>query len=188
MIIIQCEEFQKWITRYQDFMLRGSLKPLNNFASFFHVHEHNFTFKLACIWEDFINETIADFQEEKNVLYFAKNSDYLEIRESEAVYEVNLNIEKHMGKVIFHMNNLDFNTYILLPTRIFLPKLNLRVSKDQFEIIYSQNKHGIGVEDSLNENIKKPFNDSFYFNKPFFIYIYIDMINVLSIYVERTHN
>lgn len=219
MIIIDSNTFKTWALLYRNYIFKGGSKPKNNFPYFFKFYvfkntiycnipdniicENHYlnlpylgSFILKGTWDNFYFKSIADFNQEKNISYFAKKIDYLEIKDNTATYELNLNMERHIGKVIFEMQNAGFSNqgeYILLPTRIFLPELHLTyIDKlNMFEIIYTQNQNGIGVESTMLEIKYEEQNETtdilennFYFNKPFTITIYIDEIKILSIYID----
>ena len=206
MEIINCNFFKKWVSLQNDYIFKGGKKPINHFPKFFSfyvyknanyantpdtllVDQLNFPslglMKLVCPWNDFQYETVSTFNQTVDKVYFAKNLDYLEICNGEAVYEVNLNMNDHIGKVIFRMPNIETEEdYSFLPTRIFLPELNLTHidSENQFQVIYSQNKLGIGIQNS-EPYTKNDAKDAFLFNKPFYVEVYIDMIHLLTLLI-----
>lgn len=162
---------------------------------------------LKGLWDDFLYETISHFNQESKVSYFARDSDNVELYEDEARYEITLNMDNHIGKVCFIMPNLENKDEdTIINTRVFLPKLNLTFNgSENFQIKYNQNKKGIGFEDNIqNDEIKKNQHkqdeetedsklditnqdvDCFYFNKPFYMHVYVDNLNMLSLYVGHT--
>lgn len=208
MKVLDCTEFKKWLSQYRDYLFVGGSQPSNPLPEFFRlevyqnasivnspsnfvstIHESGFpsmgSFILKCAW-DFEYVSKFDFHQEKNISYFSREIDYLEIRDNVAFYNVNLNMEHHVGKIVYQMENIveDNN---LLHCKVFLPELDLKYvdKEDMFSIMYSQNQHGIGFQNS-NPNITREGNDGFYFNKPFFIHIYIDLKKVLSLYVDKS--
>lgn len=209
MEIVNCNIFQKWVSHSKDYIFKGGTKPLNHFPQFFnfYVYENttyinkpdqiikkksNFSsiglFQIKCPWYGFSYESISNFNLDTDILYFARDKDYLEINNNEAIYEINLNLSNHICKIVFCMPNVEMrdDSYNLLYTRIFIPKLDLDYIDpiNQFQIKYNQNKNGVGIEDTNSNHISKSIKSHFYFNKPFYIYIYIDLINLLSIYIE----
>lgn len=146
-------------------------------------------FKIKCLWDAFEIETISNFNNNANIVYFARKVDYLIMKDNEAIYEVNLKSTNHIGKIVFCMPNVESvnEDYKEVYTRVFLPKLKLNhIDKiNKFEIRYSQSKTGLGFEND-NENISNQTEDCFYFNKPFFVHISIDLIHILSIYIHGT--
>lgn len=160
---------------------------------------------LKGLWDDFLYETISHFHQEPKVSYFARDSDNLEFFEDIARYEITLNMDNHIGKVCFIMPNLENKVEdTIINTRVFLPKLNLTFNGiENFQIKYNQNKKGIGFENNIDndENTKTQQDeetkdsklditdqnlDCFYFNKPFYMHVYVDNLNMLSLYVAHT--
>lgn len=209
MKVIDCALFQKWSSYHKDYIFVGGSKPLNPFPNFFHfqvyenatcvnspenlvetVHKLGCTsmgyFIMKCTWNGFQYRAKSHFHQEQNISYFSRELDFVEIQDNEAFYEVNLNMENHIGKIVFQMENIveDSN---LLHCKVFLPELDLSYTdkENMFNIIYSQNQHGIGFQNS-NEKKNDENIDGFYFNKPFFLHIYIDLKKVLSLYVDKS--
>lgn len=209
MKVIDCVLFQKWSSYQKDYIFVGGSKPLNPFPDFFHfqvyenatfvnspdnlvetVHELGFpsmgSFIVKCTWNGFQHRSKSHFHQEKNIPYFSRELDFVEIQDNEAFYEVNLNMKNHIGKIVFQMENIieDDN---LLHCKVFLPELDLSYidKENMLYIIYSQNQKGIGFRSS-NENKYEENIDGFYFNKPFFMHIYIDLKKVLSLYVDKS--
>lgn len=163
-------------------------------------------FMLKCLWNDFLYETVAPFHKESKVGYFARNIDTLQWDEDSIHYEITLKMDNHIGKVYFIMPNVEnkYEDAIDVNTRVFLPKLHLIFKgTENFEIIYHQNKDGIGFEsnnhkDPISNDPTEDMNpdsemdittqkpDYFYFNKPFYIHVLVDNLNLLSLYVAQT--
>lgn len=166
-------------------------------------------FILKCFWDDFLYETVSPFHQESKVSYFARNLDKMEFYEDTVHYEITLNMDNHIGKACFIMPNVEnikADDNMIINARIFLPKLNLIFKGDEnFQIIYNQNKDGIGFETNISKDpiskyqhnqVEKTENsklditnqnpDSFYFNKPFYIHVLIDNVQLLSLYVVET--
>lgn len=195
MKVLDCALFEKWLSQYRDYISIGGSQPLNWLPNFFKF-EKNFmssptkagmgSFILKCTWSRFQYNAQHDFHQEKNISYFSREIDFLEIRDNVALYSVNLNMEDHIGKIIFQMENIEEDN-TLCHCRIFLPELDLiYVDKENmFTILYSQNQYGIGLPNS-NGNLTKETIEGFYFNKPFFIHIYIDLEKVLSLYIDKS--
>lgn len=165
-------------------------------------------FMLKCPWPDFVHETPSHFHQESGVDYFARDSDYLEVIPYEVRYEIHLKLGYRTVKVIFQMPTEE-NVYRIVTRRVFLPTLNLTYIDPvkAFQVTYNQNRHGIGIDDSNDYSLPKtqttsypnapgvpsldsPFdlgeNKYFYFNKPFYIHVSIDQVNVLSLYITQT--
>lgn len=191
MKVLDCVLFEKWLSRYRDYIFVGGAEPFNCLPDFFKFekppHKSGMgSFILQCTWYGFQYATKNDFHQEKNISYFSREIDFLEIRDNVALYNVNLNMENHIGNIIFQMENIAEDNN-LLHCRIFLPELDLKyVDKENiFTILYSQNQHGIGLQNS-NKNISRESVENFYFNRPFFIHVYIDLKKVLSLYVDKS--
>lgn len=208
MKIIDCDLFTNWFSNYRDYIFIGGSRPTNPFPDFFHfqvyknaifknspdnlvptVHKLGLpsmaSFVLKAFWDDFQYKSIFNFNKEKNVSYFSRKMDFLEIRDNVAFYEVNLNMNNHIGKIVFQMENISEDNQFL-HSKVFLPKLDLSYfdKENMFNIKYSQNIFGIGLQDS--NDIFKESMDGFYYNSSFFLHVYIDLKKVLSIYVDRS--
>lgn len=164
-------------------------------------------FILKGLWKDFLYETISHFHQESNVSYFARDSDNLQFYDNTATYEITLHMDNHIGRVYFIMPKVEIQYEDMIVTaRIFLPKLNLTFNGiENVQIIYNQKKEGIGFETNIHNDYimknectqNKEIKDSkldlssknlncFYFNKPFYIHVFVDNLNLLSLYVAQT--